>query len=478
MKFSLLCSFLLLTSHVVKPQGLPVADVFLAKPYLQVGSVPTPTTLQLQWTTKDEDAKWTVEQKHDTKGSWTKSSSISSRKIIVTATDVRKIFSSTLTGLLPGTTFFYRVLRNGKEVFSSTAQAPRAPDQPFRFVAIGDIGAGTPEQRPLAHRAFLEKPDLVIVPGDIVYDRGLISEYDTRFWPVYNADKSDESGAPLMRSIPFVAAPGNHDTDTRNLDVYPDALAYFMYWNQPLNGPVGEEGSSLVPKLTASTERRTAFVAAAREAYPRMANFSFDYGNAHWIIIDSNPYVDLTDSTLATWLAADLVAARNATWRFVVFHHPGFNSAREHYEQQQMRILSPVLEAGHVDVVFNGHVHNYQRSFPLRFVPDNKGTLLVGGRDGKTPRGRIINGKWTLDKSFDGKKDTTPEGIIYLVTGAGGQDLYNPEQQGDPDSWQKFTDKFISTIHSLTVVDVKGNTLTFRQISADGKELDSFTVSK
>jgi hypothetical protein len=161
-----------------------------------------------------------------------------------------------------------------------------------------------------------------------------------------------------------------------------------------------------------------------------------------------------------------------------MFHHPGFSSSREHYEQQQMRLLAPIFEAGKVDVVFNGHVHNYQRSFPLRFVPDRKGTLLVGGRDNKTMRGRVVTGRWILDKTFDGNKNTTAKGIIYLVTGAGGQELYNPEQENDPDTWQKFTDKFISTVHSLTVGEVNGNTAVFRQISAAGKELDSFKITK
>ena len=165
-----------------------------------------------------------------------------------------------------------------------------------------------------------------------------------------------------------------------------------------------------------------------------MTNFSFDYGNAHWTVLDSNPYVDWTDRELKEWVASDLAAAKGATWRFVGFHHPGFNSAKEHFEQQHMRLLAPVFEAGKVDVVFNGHVHNYQRSYPLRFVPDKQGTLLVGGRDGKTVRGRVVNGRWTLDKSFDGRTDTTPDGVIYVVTGAGGQHLYNPEQQDDPDS--------------------------------------------
>jgi predicted phosphodiesterase len=343
---------------------------------------------------------------------------------------------------------------------------------------FGDIGAGTPEQKTIANRAYVSKPDLVVVPGDIVYEYGLVSEYDKNFFPVYNADQADASGVPLMRSVPMVTVPGNHDIDNRNLDKYPDGLAYYFFWDQPLNGPLGVEGGPIVPALTATDANRKPFLAAAGDAYPRMANYSFDYGNTHWTVLDSNPYVDWTDKSLHDWVAKDLAAASGATWRFVTFHHPGFNSSNEHYEQQHMRLLSPIFEAGKVDIVFNGHLHNYQRSFPLNFAPIKKGTLLMGGRDGKTVRGRVVNGKWALDKAFDGKTHTRPKGIIYLVTGAGGKELYNVEQNDDADSWQKFTDKFISNEHSLTVADVNGKTLTVRQLAADGRELDKFIVTK
>ena len=66
--------------------------------------------------------------------------------------------------------------------------------------------------------------------------------------------------------------------------------------------------------------------------------------------------------------------------------------------------------------------------------------------------------------------------MIYLITGAGGQHLYNPEQSDDPASWQLFTDKFASKVHSMTVVDVQGKTLTVRQTSAEGEELDRFVM--
>lgn len=451
---------------------------FLASPYLQIGSQPSAQSLQLLWHVADSTAAWTVEIKTTDKSAWTKCASPTATRIAVTGVAPHFVYRAAFTGLVPGSVFTYRLLKNNKEVFISQAQAPKSSAQNFRFVAFGDIGAGTVEAKQIANGVYNAKADLILIPGDIVYDNGLIKEYRSRFWPIYNSDKVDSIGVPLMRSVPFVGAVGNHDADSRDLDRLPDALAYFHYWDQPLNGPVGKEGGAYVPLLKGSDENKKAFLQGAGDRYPRMTNFSFDYGNAHYTFIDADTYVDWTDNELTSWVAKDLADAKNAAWRFVVYHHPGFNSSKEHFEQQQMRLLSPIFEAGKVDIVFNGHVHNYQRSYPMHFAPEKKGTLLVGGKDNKTVRGRVVTGKWTLDKNFDGKTQTKPDGVIYIVTGAGGQDLYNPEQQDDPDSWQKFTTRFISKLHSFTVVDINGKTLTLRQLNADGKELDAITINK
>lgn len=470
--------FILFTVHLAScAQNKKSDKVFFAKPYLQIGNHPTPIALQLLWHTTNADADWAVEYR-TTGDVWTKSAPPTYRRVTVQAIRSHRIYQTTLADLKPGTVFDYRVLRAGAVVFSSTAHAPKAADQPYRFVAFADIGAETSEQRKLAFQAYKANPDLVMVPGDIVYDYGLVSEYRSKFWPIYNADKADNRGAPLLRTAPMVTAPGNHDTDTRNLDEKPDALAYYYYWDQPLNGPEGTEGGPVVPALTATTRNRNAFVQAAGNNYPRMTNYSFNYGNAHWTVIDSNPYVDFTDSTIVNWVKKDLAEAKDATWRFVMYHHPGFSSSRTHFEQQQMRLLSPVFEAGNVDVVFNGHVHNYQRTFPLRFMPDNKGVLLTVGMGNRFVHGRTVNGTWALDKEFDGKTNTRPNGIVYLVTGAGGQILYDQEQNDDPASYQPFTHKFISNMHSLTVADVDNKTLTVKQLDTNGKEIDSFKITK
>ncbi len=108
----------------------------------------------------------------------------------------------------------------------------------------------------------------------------------------------------------------------------------------------------------------------------------------------------------------------------------------------------------------------------MHFIPNK-------GPDGRPVREKkLVAGHWTFDKSFDGRDNTHPNGVIYLVTGAGGQHLYNPEQQDASNTWQPFTHKFVSKVNSLTVVDVRGRSLTVRQVSADGQELDRFAVDK
>jgi hypothetical protein len=450
---------------------------FIVPPYLQIGSSPSPTSIEILWQTNDTDAEWSVEYRQNKNETWKKAETPIKSKIKANGITERNLYTAKLTNLEPGKLFYYQTIKDQNTVFSSEGKALKSANQPYRFIAFGDIGANKREQKDIAIQAFKTQPDFVAVTGDIVYNRGLITEYDSKFWPIYNAEKPDTNGVPMMASIPFVAAPGNHDIDTRDLNRYPEALAYYMFWSQPLNGPLKAEGRALVPKLIANEENRSSFLKSAGNKYPTMANFSFEYGNAHWTILDSNPYVDWTNKEVLDWVEKDLADAKNSTWHFVMFHHPGFNSSRAHYGEQQMRLLSPIFEKGNVDVVFNGHVHNYQRSYPLTFKPDGIGSLIAT-EDLTRARGRFVSGKWTLDKQFDGKKNKQPKGIIYLVSGAGGNTLYNIDQTTDTDSWMKFTNKFVSNVHSFTLVDVKDKVLEIKQLSATGKVLDKFIVEK
>ena len=467
----------LFTFSIIAGAQQDISAEFLVKPYLQLGKRPSPQSIQLLWHAAVSNDVWLAEYKNSDETAWKKAENQNSSTIAIKGIAPFNVYSSTFTLLKAGTIFQYRVSKNGQVIFTSEGKALKSPEQSYRIAISGDMGAGNNTAKKMSYEIYKAKPDMIAIAGDIVYNRGLVSEYTTRFWPVYNKDVADTSGAPLLRTIPFVASVGNHDASTRDLDRYPDALAYYHFWDQPLNGPDGKEGGTLVPALAGSDVNKKAFYDGAGDRYPRMTNFSFDYGNAHWTVLDSNPYADWNDSTLRDWLTKDLAAATNATWRFVLYHHPCFNSSRAHYEQQQMRLIAPILEKGKVDIVFAGHVHNYQRTYPLTFTPDNVGIQLVAGAS-NTRIGKTVNGRWTLDKNFNGKKNTKPEGVIYITTGAGGQGLYNPEQTKDKDSWQKFTKKFESTVHSFTVMDVDGTTLVLRQLDINGKEVDKVKITK
>jgi 3',5'-cyclic AMP phosphodiesterase CpdA len=475
----------------------PGSTSFLEKPYLQLGDAPelsASESLVLMWHTENMPADWKVDVRTSKDSDWRTAEPPMSQVISAPAGQpavagkdgvkndapasvaiaAHLVYRAKLTGLVPGEEFRYRVLKAGTPVFEASARARKSAAQPFRFVLFGDCGQGTPSENTVAYQAYLAKPDFLFIPGDIVYSSGRISEYRDRFYPTYNADEPAATiGAPLLRSVPFIAAPGNHDTALNNYRRFPDALAYFLYWDQPLNGPSIPSGTPKASHvLTGSEDAQPAFLKGAAERYPRMANFSFNYGNSHWTVLDANTYMDWNNPALREWLTKDLAAAQSATWRFVAFHQPGFNSAKEHFAEQYMRQLSPLFEANHVDVVFAGHVHNYQRSFPLTFVPAPQPNGAA-----TSPRGEVA-GEWKLDKTFRDGANARPHGVIYIVSGGGGAELYNPEQQVDPASWQRFTDKFISQVHSLSVVDIDGKTFRLKQLSETGEVVDSFQIAK
>jgi len=450
--------------------GAPEAPVFVVRPYLQAGCSARPgepAGLTVAWHSPDTpEAQWSLEVKRRRDGRWEPCPRPEHRRVAVGGIAPYRVWWAEARGLEPGRAFQYRVLRNGRAVAAASARAPKRRGQPSRFAILGDCGAGTSGQRRIAYQAWRQHPDYIFIPGDIVYGRGRVSEYRDNFWPVYLAAReSPATGAPLMASTLFLAAPGNHDMGARDLGQYPDGLGYFLHWIQPLNGPPLSDGAPGTPRLEGPESARQAFRSAAGPAYPRMASFSYDYGDVHWTVIDSNPYLNWDEPALRRWLEQDIQRS-GAAWKIVGFHHPGFNSSKSHFGDQWMRAQAPVFERAGADLVVSGHVHNYQRTHPLRFTPRTVG------------QAGTVTGDLSIDRGFDGSDRTRPRGVIYLISGAGGAGLYNPEQQHRPWTWQPFTARFFSEKHSFTIVEADAERLEIRQIDADGDEVDRFTITK
>jgi hypothetical protein len=461
----------------VGAQIVAPGDPFIVKPYLQLGDLPklgSSEPLRVMWQAADDrTAKWAVEVRQEQHGPWRQAVGMAAR-LIDTGDEPYRVFSAQLTRLKAGAAFDYRVSKNGEIVFAARGKARAAVEQPYRFAVTGDTGANTDQEKRVVYQIHRADPDFFAIAGDIVYSTGRMSEYRQKYFPIYNADVAGpETGAPLIRSRLSFAAIGNHDAGTSDLTRDPDGQGYYLSWALPLNGPYAQAGLPNTQILKGPPEGLKLQLAMLRSTFPRMANYSFDYGNSHWTFIDSNVYVDWSDAYLRNWLARDLAAARHATWKFVVFHHPPFNSSRAHFNEQQMRLVSDIFEHRGVDIVFSGHVHNYQRTHPLKFL-----AKPAADRTFKAASPYVIDGDFELDTTFDGADDTTPEGVLYIVTGAGGAGAYDPDQTENTPTWQPFTKKFVSDVYSFTVVDVDGGKLTLRQVSETGDELDRIVVTK
>jgi hypothetical protein len=334
----------------------------------------------------------------------------------------------------------------------------------------------------LAGQPALPKPDLSLNTGDNVYNQGAESSYRDYWFPVWNADKdSNDTGAPLVRRLPNFIVVGNHDTggsgDFVNMlggdgisgpfngaTEGGDALAYFNDYYFPLNGPLRADSQYIWNGDVVSDNGwflsyagHSYSSAAALQAYrdstgvnagqgtknqiDHMSNFSFDWGNAHFLFLDANPHlfnaqVDYNTtfasppaafsdypSMLRRWVAQDLDAS-NQRWKIAVYHQPAFSSGNATIRNFQMRSIAKLLEDHGVNVVFNGHEHNYQRTFPIRALP--------GVADAPTP---ALPPAVEIDTTFEGTNQTVPDGVLYVVEGTGGNrdfdgSLANPRGQG------------------------------------------------
>jgi 3',5'-cyclic AMP phosphodiesterase CpdA len=471
-------------SAIAQHQAAKQNNDFIVKPYLQLGleGKSDATAATVVWFTSNDTHKWsvlvqagnssrkagkaakaskaTIEREHP-------ADSILERLVALPgfSSPIKK-YTARLKKLTPGEPFSYKIKRDDSLVFSATATARKTAAQPFKVAIFGDCGENSNGQKEIAAEVFKAKPDFVLIPGDIVYRHGLYSQYLTNFFPIYNNDQP----APMMRSIFSVGVLGNHDIaldgNATNFDKHNDAMAYFLFWDQPLNGFGTKYGEKNTTPITGAENKQILFKKSVGEAYPQMANFSFDYGNAHWTVLDGNYYMDWSDEKTRKWLIEDLKKAQSATWRFVTFHQPAFSIDLPHSKEQRMRMISDILSKYKVDMVFAGHAHCYERSYPLVFSPKAGARQFTMAADG------TVDGAFTFDHNFDGITKTKPQGIIHIVTGAGGAKLY---PQGSP---SEYILKYDSSDYSYTNMEVVDKTVSIKQINTKGKVIDQFTVTK
>ncbi|MCZ2400705.1 MAG: metallophosphoesterase [Phycisphaerae bacterium] len=333
----------------------------------------------------------------------------------VTTLQQGRRWSARVEGLEPGREYAYEILDGDQVIATHAFRTERPVQEPFSFVVFGDSGKGTKAQFQVAAQMAALAPDFMVHTGDVVYPDGSRGRYRKRFFDPYRE---------LLPSVAFWPCLGNHDVSL------PGAEAYHEIFELPENGPPDQ---------------------------PAEQNYWFDYGQARFVVLNSNlPEAELSAS-VAPWLAQALKGA--PPWRFAVFHHPPYTAGSHKPSGALQRVIVPVLEAGGIDIVFNGHDHMYQRTEPLlagqpaaAASADDAAALVAPGSDGATVRG-----------------------IVYIVSGAGGARLYD---LAPADRRPAYFAALDNSVHSFTHVRIDGSTLHLRQIAADGRVLDEWSLTK
>lgn len=322
-------------------------------------------------------------------------------------------YVATALNLSPSVEYQYRVQSSG--TYSAWGTFRTAPAQgscgPLRFVAGGDsrgeevpvIGYTSSLQwQSIANAMSAEKPLFSMHSGDFVRAGDQASQWVTEM----------PSLTSLASTAPFFLSIGNHD-------------------DGPGVGPTARFNSLFeYASMGSGTDDFYAFVA----------------GNV--LVANLSTYTGSMDAQL-TWLRGVLDSVTSGIdWRVVMFHTPVWSSgAHGNNEEDRARadVLVPLLDQYGVDLVINGHDHDYERFHPSK------------GGYGGVPR---VFTPLSLDQGRRG----TANGTVYVVSGGAGA-LTNPIFTASS-TGSAFGSK---QLHYL-VVDVSGGslTLTVRDCGSQG----------
>ena len=292
-----------------------------------------------------------------------------------------------IEGLAPGTSYHYRIMVNGKPPKDNRSRKARrsptfttapAHDQPFSFAVLGDTRSDHAKHAMVAAAVLQGDPAFVVHTGDFVSRGGSRSDWSNFF----------QIEADLLRDCPLFPVLGNHDK----------------------------------PFLFAPTRYLEIFVLPRNSPDPERV-YSFDWGNCHFVVLDTEQDMDWQK----TWLEKDLGAARGRPeirHIFAALHRPPYSTGSHGSYRPALVYVVPVLRRFKVDYLFAGHDHVYER-------------------------GEV-------------------EGLKYIVSGGGGASLYPRRCSAECPSWSKA----FRSVHHYIHVSVNGDVYTVCPRLTDGSVIE------
>jgi predicted phosphodiesterase len=301
------------------------------------------------------------------------------RSQVSTNSPAEAVHKAEAVGLKPDTAYFFRVGDEALNLWSGAGSFSTAADGAFTFIDLADSQAKSEDEAKLSAHTFqkaletVQGASFVMINGDIVDTGSNEAQWN---WLLGSAKD-------ILMNIPFVPAAGNHDEDVNSF------IEHF----------------DVVPAPFSATETG--------------AYYSFDYGSAHFIVLntneDSKRYADFTPAQIQ-WLKGDAVAAKanGARWLIAVLHKGPYTTSNHATDEDIMSpengvraLVAPLFNQLGVDLVFQGHDHIYARTKP---IADG------AAADAKTTS-ETLNGM-PIDYAVK------PQGTVYVIPATAGAKVY------------------------------------------------------
>lgn len=255
------------------------------------------------------------------------------------------VHKATVTGLAAGKTYSYEV-GNGT-VFSPAGKfVTDNGDSKSEFLVIADIQASNLRNFQSAARVvetgFNTMPgaEFIITLGDFTNDS------TNEEWDLY-----DEAMKAINLNTTIAPIAGNHD-----------GLGVWDWFNNMFNLDTSESVQNL-----------------------NGVNYSFDYGNAHFAVLNTNDLLSVSFAQL-NWLRNDMNGT-DKDWKIVCMHKSPYTLGKDGKWPDALylkRALTAVVDECGVDLVMSGHDHQYLRTQPMKYnmVNENGTTYVLAGTAG------------------------------------------------------------------------------------------------
>jgi hypothetical protein len=226
-------------------------------------------------------------------------------------------YSYTITGLTPGTKYYYYVDTGSDYQTGSFTAAPADSAMDVKFFAYGDTRTYPAKHNIVAGQminTYTMDPDfqtLALLSGDWV-DTTSEDDWTNEFFPT-----DQPNLVQFKKDVPISGCRGNHEGGGGR---------FSKYWPYP---------------------------------YVSDLYWSFDYGPLHVVVLDQ--YVDYTSgSAQYNWLVNDL-ATSTKEWKVIVLHSPGWSAGAHGNNGTVKSTIHPLCLQYGVAIIFGGHNHFYAR---------------------------------------------------------------------------------------------------------------------